>query len=486
MNRTIRITSVLTLILVLILLVNLTVIQGFRQDKYANNSMNSRNLIELRTTARGQISTGGLVLAQSTEDENGYYNREYPTDGTIYGTITGYFSDIYGTSGLESSYNDVLDGSDPNTNNLSVWQEIMGETAAPGNVELTVLPSVQEVAYNQLANAGYDGAVAAIRPSTGEILALASTPSYDPSLLANRDTAESAWADYTTEEGNPLLNHATQETLPPGSTFKVLTTAAALNAGYTPQSTLTGEAEIVLPDTTTTLENYGGHICGGSLSVTLLTAFQYSCNTAFVQMGIDTGAEELRHVADAFGVGSDYDLGIPNARGTIGEIPDDSALGQSAIGQRDVSLTVLENAVIAATVANDGKRMQPYLVSRVLSNDLNAISETQPVEVTQAVSPEVAQTLTELMQASERNTSGYTGADIASKTGTAEHGDGITETNPHTWYIAFGPTAEADVAVAVVVKNGGNRGQDATGGSVAAPIGRAVIAAAEQALATQE
>lgn len=486
MNRTIRISSVLTLILLLVLLVNLTVIQGFRQEKYADNPLNTRNLIETRTQPRGQISAGGVVLAQSHQDSDGYYQREYPTDPLIYGPIEGYFSNIYGASNIESNYNEILNGTSPDLTQRSLWDELLNENSQPGNVELTILPQVQEAAYNQLANAGYQGAVAAIRPSTGEILALASTPSFNPAEISNSDTAEDAWAKYTSADGDPLLNHATQETLPPGSTFKVITTAAALNAGYTTGSVLTGQSQITLPDTTTTLENYGGQTCAGSASVTLLTAFQYSCNTAFVELGIGTGADQLRATADAFGIGATYDLGIPNVASTIGEIPDDSALGQSSIGQRDVAMTVLDNAIVAAAVANQGMRMEPHLVSRVLGSDLNVISETQPKELNQAVSPEIAQSLTELMQASERSTAGYTGADIASKTGTAEHGDEGAGTAPHTWYIAFSPSTDADVAVAVVVKNGGNMGENATGGAVAAPIGRAVIAAAQQALATQE
>lgn len=479
MNRSIRFASIFGLLLVVVLLVNLTVIHGFSQDKYANNSLNRRNFIELKSSPRGQISASGQILAHSVQDSDGFYQRNYVTSPIAFGPVEGYYSDIYGASGLESSYNNVLNGTQKTAKQW--WRQLVDDKKTVGNVELSIIPSVQQVAYDQLANSGYEGAVVAIRPSTGEILAMASTPSYDPSAISNPDTAEDTWAQLNANDGDPLLNHATQETLPPGSTFKVITTAAALNSGYGPNSTLTGASQITLPDSTTTLENYGGETCASQSTVTLRTAFQYSCNTAFVQLSIGAGIDAFKNAAAAFGVGDTYDLGIPMSAGTIGDINYDAELGQSAIGQRDVSISVLQNAVIAATVANGGKRMEPHLVSKVVGDDLSVLSETQPKELNQAISSDVASTITDLMRASEQHTSGYTGADIASKTGTAEHGVDSRNSNPHAWYIAFGPSTNADVAVAVVVKNGGDLGQAATGGSVAAPIGRAVINAVHNA-----
>ncbi|QDZ41761.1 penicillin-binding transpeptidase domain-containing protein [Corynebacterium sp. sy039] len=479
MNRAIRFSSIFALLLTLILLINLTVVQVFSEEKYAHNPLNRREFIEQKKSPRGQISAGGHILAESVKDENGFYQRQFPEGSISYGPIQGYISDTYGLSGIEQSYNNILNGKEKPASQW--WKQLLNDEKTVGNVELTLMPAVQEVAYSQLANAGYDGAVVAIRPSTGEILAMASTPTFDPAAISNDDTAESAWEQLNNAPGSPLLNHATQETLPPGSTFKVITTAAALTAGtYAPGSTVTGANQITLPNSTATLENYGGQSCAGANSVTVETAFQYSCNTAFVEMAIGTGIKPLQDMAAAFGIHDVYDLGIPMAAGTTGEINYDAELAQSAIGQRDVAMSVLENAVIAATIANGGKRMEPHLVSRILGNDLSTTMQTKPKELNQAIKPEVAATLTQLMQASERHTSGYTGADIASKTGTAEHGEDSRNSNPHAWYIAFGPSKDADVAVAVVVKNGGDRGQAATGGSVAAPIGRAVIEAVQR------
>ncbi|AZA08181.1 penicillin-binding transpeptidase domain-containing protein [Corynebacterium pseudopelargi] len=479
MNRSIRFTSVFALLLILVLLINLTIIQAFSREKYAENPLNRRGFIEMKQQPRGQISADGQILAESYQDADGLYQRRYVANPMAYGPVEGYISDLYGAAGIEASYNSMLSGTDPSLSISGIWDDLLGKQKAGANVELTLKPQVQEVAYNQLANAGYEGAVVAIRPSTGEILSMASTPSFNPQEIVDPNTAESAWENYNANDGDPLLNHATQETLPPGSTFKVVTTLSGLRAGYTPDSQLTGAPNITLPNTNTTLENYDGQTCAGQQTVSLATAFQYSCNTAFVQMGIDAGADNFREAAASFGVGDTYDLGLPMAAGTIGELPDDAALGQSSIGQRDVAMSVLENAVIAATVANGGKRMAPHVVSKVVTRDLHTVTEVKPQELNQALTEQEAATLTDLMRLSEQHTAGYAGQNIASKTGTAEHGEDSRNSNPHAWYIAFAP--DSDVAVAVVVKNGGDRGQAATGGSVAAPIGRAVIQAAQGA-----
>ncbi|MCK7637234.1 peptidoglycan D,D-transpeptidase FtsI family protein [Corynebacterium pygosceleis] len=475
MNRSIRATAVFTMLLILILVANLTRVQVFSEDRYAHNALNKRQYHEMQSIPRGQIATGGLVLARSVKDEQGYYRREYVTDPVVYGPVEGYLSNVYGAAGLELGYNDILNGTDGSLF-ASRWMDtLLGRTQAGASLELTLNPEAQQAAYSGLADRGYEGAVVAIRPSTGEILAMASTPSFSPASLTDPATAESTWSELTSDPGAPLLNHATQDALPPGSTFKVITTAAGLAGDVTPETRLTAASRTTLPGTETTLENYGGQTCGQDETASLTTAFALSCNTAFVELGVKVGADALRDQAEKFGVTDSYDLGLPSIPGKVGDLPDPAAVGQSSIGQRDVAMTVLENAVVAATVANGGKRMNPYLVSRILGSDLRTLRSTDPRELNRPVSPEVAAQLTEMMRASERNTAGYTGADIASKTGTAEHGEDSRNSNPHAWYIAFGPSENADVAVAVLVKNGGDRGQAATGGSVAAPIGRAVI-----------
>lgn len=477
MNKSIRNAAVFSLLLIVVLLANLSWIQVFQEEKYAHNSYNRRQFFELKSTPRGQISAGGLVLARSNKDEDGYYHREYVTNPIAYGPIEGYISDVYGASGIEQSYNDILNGTDTSLISTQWWDAITGKEASGASIELTIDPAMQDVAYNELASRNYLGAVVALRPSTGEVLAMASTPSYDPAPIVDPATAESTWAQLTQDPESPLLNHATQETLPPGSTFKVITTAAALQGDYTPNSQVTAASEITLPGTNTTLENYGGQSCGSGATTTLIDAFAKSCNTAFVEMGVAIGADALTSTAQAFGLEDSYDLGLPVEKGRVGDLSDDAARGQSSIGQRDVSMSVLHNAVVAATVANGGMRMQPFVVKRILRSDLSELRATKTKELGQAIPTEVAGQLTEMMRSSERAMPGGTNH-LASKTGTAEHGEDSRNSNPHAWYIAFNP--DADVAVAVVVKNGGDRGQAATGGSVAAPIGHAVLNAAQR------
>lgn len=480
MNRAIRNVSIVSFVLIAILLINLTWIQGFQTDTYAHNSRNARQYFETKSVPRGQVSAGGHILAESIADNNGYYQRDYPTSPAAYGAVIGYLSDRYGAAGIEQSQNSILNGTDESLLSHQVWDTLTGKEKRGANVELTLQPSVQQVAYDQLANAGYSGSVVAIRPSTGEILGMASTPSYNPAEIASPDS-EAATATFQALQNSadsPLLNRATQQTQPPGSTFKLITTATALQAGDTADTSVTGSAQITLPDGTTTLENYGGTSCGAN-QVTLRTAFSRSCNTSFVDLSQRHGTEAFKTTAAAFGIdssGTASDLGLPVQKSTVGDIPDSSALAQSSIGQRDVALTPLQNAIIAATIANGGIRMEPHLIKQVTGADLAPLSTTKPKEVTRAISEDIAAQLTDLMEDAERYAGGSTG--LASKTGTAEHGVDSRSSNPHAWYVAFAPGG--DVAVAVLVENGGDRGQSATGGSVAAPIGRAVIQAALQ------
>lgn len=470
MNKSIRLTAIFGLVLTVILQVNLTIIHAFSDEKYAHNPLNKRAFYELQTTPRGQISAGGQVLAQSTENEDGTYSRSYPSTSPAFGPVTGYISEIYGASHLEHSYNEMLNGTDPALLTSNWLQQLSGKRPDGANLELTLDSQLQQYTYDQFTNQGFQGAAAAIRPSTGEVLALTSSPGFDPSGISNTATAEDSWAKVTNTPGNALLNHATAETLPPGSIFKIVTTAAGLEAGYNPESPVTGAAEITLPNTETQLTNYDAQVCGGSQTVTLRTAFSLSCNTAFVEMGIKAGADKLREAAEGFGIGERYDLGVDAASGSLGDLPDDAAIGQSSIGQRDVTMSALQAAVMAGTVANKGERMQPYLVSKITNSELKTVKETKPTVASNEVDEATAETLSSLMRSSEENTAGYDGNGFHSKTGTAEHGEGLP---PHTWYVAFDPAK--DIAIAVVVKDGGNFGEAATGGRVAAPIGRGML-----------
>jgi peptidoglycan glycosyltransferase len=483
MNTPLRRVAVAVMVMIVALLLNATYVQVIQADKYRLDPRNTRVLMDEYSRQRGQISAAGIVLAQSVAQNDRYkYRRVYPTNPMAFAPVTGFYSMDYSSSGLEKAEDQILNGSDNRLFGRRFLDLLSGRDPRGGNVITTINPAMQELAYKEMTEKGFTGAVVAVEPSTGKILTLVSTPSFDPNKLATHDGA--AAARYWKAEGNdasmPMLDRALSVTYPPGSTFKVVLTGAALSKGLaTPDTQLTAAAQITLPGTDTTLENYGGETCGSDPQVSLTVAFAKSCNTAFAELGTKTGATALKDFAAAFGIGSHPDIPIPWADSTVGPIPDDAALAQSSIGQRDVALTPLDDAMIAATVANGGVRMQPYLVDELQGPDLSMLSKTKPVAVDQAISPDVAATLTQLMIGSENgdpNGNSIPGVQIASKTGTAEHGDDPRNTPPHAWYIAFAPAQNPKIAIAVIVESGGNKGLNAVGATVAAPIARDVMA----------
>ncbi|MDT5290073.1 MAG: penicillin-binding protein [Mycobacterium sp.] len=486
MNTSLRRVSIAIMALIVLLLANATLTQVFTADGLRSDPRNQRVLLDEYSRQRGQISAGGQLLAYSTSTEGRFrFLRVYPNP-LAYAPVTGFYSLRYSSAGLERAEDAVLNGSDERLFGRRLADFFTGRDPRVGNVGTTLNPQVQQAAWDAMqkgCNGPCKGAVVALEPSTGKILAMVSAPSYDPNLLASHDVDEqsTAWEQLRDDPNSPLVNRAISETYPPGSTFKVITTAAALQGGATEDTQLTAASRIALPDSTATLENYGGSSCGSGPTASLRDAFAKSCNTSFVQLGINTGADALRGTARAFGLDS-APLPIPLqvAESAVGPMSDQAALGMSSIGQKDVAVTPLQNAVVAATIANDGVRMAPYLVDDLKGPDLANISTTTPQEVRRAVSSQVATTLTDLMIGAEQATQqkgAIAGVQIASKTGTAEHGTDPRNTPPHAWYIAFAPAKAPKVAVAVLVENGGDR-LSATGGALAAPIGRATIAAA--------
>jgi penicillin-binding protein A len=484
-NTPVRRIAIAVMAMVLLLMANLTYVQVVKASDYRNDPRNQRVLLAEYSRKRGQISAEGQVLASSAETTDRLrYQRQYP-DGPVYAPITGYYSEIYSSSGIERASDSVLNGSDDRLFGRRLSDLITGRDPSGGNVVLTIDPAVQQVAYDQLQRKGYAGAVVALRPQTGEILAMASTPSYDPNPLASHSAAEQKKAWDTDSKADPpvLNNRAISETYPPGSTFKLVDLAAALSSGrYTPDSPLTAAPNITLTGTNTTLENYNGNACGTSATASLREALQRSCNTAFAQLAGDLGEQAIRDQANAFGIGTQgQTIPMPVAPSTIGDIPDTAALEQSAIGQRDVALTPLQNAMIVAAIANGGQVMAPYLVKEIQSQELDPVETTEPDRLGRAVDQNVAKTMTDLMVNNENSYGGggkITGVQIAAKTGTAEHGNDPKNTAPHVWYVAFAPAVNPQIAVAVLVESGGDRNDlAATGGVIAAPIGRAVIAA---------
>ena len=487
MNTSLRRISVMIMVLIVLLLANATLTQVFTADGLRADPRNQRVLLDEYSRQRGQISAGGQLLAYSVSTNGRFrFLRVYPNPLT-YAPVTGFYSLSYSSAGLERAEDTILNGSDQRLFGRRLADFFTGRDPRGGTVATTINPQVQQAAWDAMENGcnggPCKGAVVALEPSTGKVLAMVSAPSYDPNLLATHDIQKQAteWQQLRDNPDSPLLNRAISETYPPGSTFKVITTAAALQSGATENTQLTSAARITLPDSTATLENYGGAACGAGPTASLHDAFAKSCNTAFVQLGINTGADALRSTALAFGLDSPPPaIPLQVAQSTVGPITDTAALGMSSIGQKDVALTPLQNAQVAATIANKGVAMRPYLVDSLKGPDLANISTTAPYKERQAVSEQVADTLTDLMVAAEQVTQqkgAIAGVQIASKTGTAEHGTDPRNTPPHAWYIAFAPAHAPKVAVAVLVESGGDR-LSATGGALAAPIGRATIAAA--------
>lgn len=488
MNASLRRISLTVMALIVLLLFNATLTQVFTADGLRSDPRNQRVLLDEYSRQRGQITAGGQLLAYSVATDNRFrFLRVYP-DPAVYAPVTGFYSLRYSSTGLERAEDPLLNGSDQRLFGRRLADFFTGRDPRGGNVDTTINPHVQQAGWDAMqqgCGGPCKGAVVALEPSTGKILALVSSPSYDPNLLASHNAEEQsqAWQRLRDDPASPLTNRAIAETYPPGSTFKVITTAAALQSGATEDEQLTAAPKIPLPDSSATLENYGGTSCGQEPTVSLREAFAHSCNTAFVQLGMLTGVDALRSTAQSFGLDTGPDpIPLQVAESTLGPIPDAAALGMSSIGQKDVALTPLENAQVAATIANAGVTMRPYLVDSLKGPDLANIGRATPHEQRRAVSPQVAAKLTELMVGAEQVTQqkgAIPGVQIASKTGTAEHGTDPRNTPPHAWYIAFAPAQTPKVAVAVLVEDGADR-LSATGGALAAPIGRAVIEAALQ------
>jgi peptidoglycan glycosyltransferase len=480
MNKPIRRVAIACLLLFVALLVNANVVQFADAKNLRDKPGNTRTLYAQYDHKRGDIvtSTGTTVASSTPTSDSLKYLRTYSA-GPMYAPVTGFYSIVYGKTGIEDAENSILAGTDDRLFVRQLTNLITGRTPQGGSALLTIDPVLQKAAYQGLA--GRKGAVVAIDPSTGAILALVTSPSYDPNRLSshNTDQIKQSWADLLADPANPMLDRALSQTYPPGSTFKLVTAAAALSSGqYNPQSQLPAPNVLPYPNSSKSLENYAGETCGNGKTTTLIDALTISCNTAFGALGDALGQDALRKQADAFGFDSSFSIPMKSATSVFPANLDDAQTIQSAIGQYDVRATPLEMAVIAATIANGGTLMKPYLVKQLVGPDLAVIDTTKPTVIRQAVSAQVAAQLTQMMESVVDHGTGTTaripGVKVAGKTGTAENAEGKP---PHAWFVSFAPADAPKVAVAVVVENGGGV-NDATGAKVAAPIAKAVMTAA--------
>ena len=479
MNGPIRRLAAIVAVLFASLLISTTYIQVVDASSLADQPRNTRTLYKEYGRQRGPLIVSGEAVAESTPSKDVYkFQRKYP-GGAMYAPITGYYSTIYGAHGLEGTENDLLSGTADRLFYRRISDLLVGKEPAGAQVELTINPKAQQAAWKALGN--QRGAVVALDPKTGDILAMVSKPSYDPDQLATHDAdkARKAYKKLNADDQTPLINRAIGGDLyPPGSTFKIITSAAALTDGYDLDSELDGPARLDLPQTTATLPNDNFLPCGPNNKTTLIHALEISCNTAYASLGMALGQDKVREQAQKFGYGQDLAIPLTVEPSKFPTGLNKPQLAQSSIGQFDVRVTPLQVAMVSAGVANDGVVMRPNLIRRVRSAEQETIEERKPAELSEAVTPDVAQKLTTMMEQVVISGTGtkaqIPGVKVAGKTGTAQHAEGKA---PQVWFTSFAPADDPKVAVAVVVEEGGNLGKDAFGGTVSAPIAKAVMEA---------
>lgn len=487
MNKPIRTVSAFCLLLFLALLVNVTYLQYWKADSLDDDPRNRRAVVASYSRDRGAILVGNKPVAESVPSDDEYqYQRTYPRP-MMYAPLTGWFS-YYSQTGIERTENDVLSGEDSRLFVTKLVDLLSNDPQKGGNVLLTVDPEAQQAAYDGLKAVapGVKGSVVALEPSTGKVLAMVSLPTYDPNKLASHDLAEvrKTFERLDDDPQEPLLNRAIQTRLPPGSTFKVVTAAAAIEKGlYDASDSVPGGVTYQLPLTqgpTGEIDNEGRSCGANGTRIPFTQAMAQSCNTSFAQIAGEVGAEDMLTTADGFGFNSHYfdDL-TPQAESVFPDELDKAQLGQTGIGQFEVSATPLQMAMVAAGLANGGTVMTPYLVDEEQSADLDVIDKAEPTELSQAVSSATASEVTKLMVSTvdegTASPAAIDGIKVAGKTGTAQSGQ--SERSPYAWFISFAPADNPQVAVAVMIQNADIPRSEIAGGQLGGPIAKAVMEA---------
>jgi penicillin-binding protein A len=499
LNRSIRRVSIAVLILFLVLLVNVNYLQAVEAPSLANGQENPRAEYDQTQVQRGDIVTQDGVTIASTKQVNGglfKYKRTY-ADGPVYAPVTGYDTVFtaaqapnYAT-GVERAENELLSGTG---NQLAFRNFIDMITSKPqkgASVQLTINSKAQLAAYQGLQQTlqgktvnGVQqvGGVVALNPSTGAILAMASYPSYNPNQLAvqNTGTAGALIQRLSAENPSPLINNASQTTLPPGSTFKIVTSSAWYTqmTSRNPQQKVFSPQPLKLPNGNS-LNDDNDEACGDRTGQTpVITAFAQSCNTPFANIGIDLGGPLINATAEKYGFNTAADIpGVTTSASQFVAEADPSLTAFDAIGQHDTTETPLQEAMIAATVANGGVLMKPYLIGQVTASDLSVVAQTQPQQLGQPISATVAGYEKQMMIAVVQDSDGtgfqynqgaLNGLEIAGKTGTAETG---VSSQPDAVFTAFAPADNPKIAVGVMIEGGGY------GAAAAEPIAVAVIKA---------
>lgn len=511
MNRPIRKVSIAMAVLFLAMFVNLNVVQVFKGSQYRDHQGNDRVLLNEYASPRGQIVVSGnnVAYSKASSDELKYL-RVY-ANGPMYAPVTGYYSFIYGSSAIEDAENPVLSGDSAKLFTEKLTGLLTGRNPKGGSVQLTINKAAQEAAYNgmRIGKTKFKrGAVVALDPKTGAILAMVSTPSYDPNTLAshNADKIDKAWKGYLNDKDRPLLNRALDENYPAGSIFKIIDTAAALRLNITASTRIPAPNGYRVFDKKNTrvcsptlneacVENFGGETCQDGKTATLAFALAKSCNTAFAALTVDRiGADDLARQARLFGFDTDPPqvpmVAAPSTIGPLTELrTDPAALAQTSFGQRNVRVTPLQAAMLSAAVANNGLLMKPYLVAQELGPNLSTLMSAKPTPQNQVLDPNLDGDLIKMMEgvvSSREGTGGPAaitdmGPDVVvgGKTGTADVGaTSASKIAPDAWFTGFAMVkGDPRIAVAVIVENGGVRGNETTGGQAAGPIARNVMRA---------
>ncbi len=482
MNKPIRTISMFCLLLFAALLLNSTYLMYFRADELAADAQNRRIITAAFARERGAIVVGKETVARSVESDDQYKFQRTYAQPFKYAPITGYFS-YYSQTGIERSQNDVLSGDDSRLFVTRLVDMLSNTEPQGGNVELTINPAAQDAAWEGLQNLPGDakGAVVALEPSTGKVLAMVSSPTFDPNLLAShdlgvvRDESERLEDDPAT----PLINRAIGTTLPPGSTFKLITAAAAIESGnYDKDSLVPGGASFQLPQSTEKVGNWQNGRCGAN-KITLTQALAVSCNVSFLTLANELGNEAMAEQAEAFGFNSTSLEDLPG-QGTSNypRDMDEPQTAMSGIGQASVTASPLQMAMVAAGIANGGEVKRPYLVDEVRAPNASLLDKTEESTYSKAISSATADELTDMMVATvEDGTAGMAaipGVSVAGKTGTAQSTDSRP---PYAWFVSFAPADDPQVAVAVMVEASDTARDEIAGGTLGGPIAKAIMEA---------
>ncbi|GHD85242.1 peptidoglycan D,D-transpeptidase FtsI family protein [Streptomyces naganishii] len=488
MNKPLRRIAIFCGLLVLTLLIRDNWLQYVKADSLKNDDKNRRVTIARYSTPRGDIIVGGSPVTGSTETKsNGLndlkYKRTYK-DGPMWAPVTGYASQAFGANQLENIEDGILTGNDDRLFFRNTLDMITGKPKQGGNVVTTLNAAAQKAAYNGLKETGGKGAAVALDPSTGKILALASYPSYDPSSFAGASNTDAeAWKKLqkNANPADPMLNRALRETYPPGSTFKVVTAAAALENGLYKSADEATDSPLpyTLPDTHTELKNEGDIPCKNA---TMREALRVSCNTVFGKIGADLGKDKMLTEAKKFGFDAEQYTPVRTASSNFPEEMNRPSTALSSIGQFETAATPLQMAMVASAVANDGKLMKPYMVDMLQTPNLDPLEKTEPQELSRPLSAQNAQILQSMMETVVKDGTGKNAqipnVTVGGKTGTAQHGV-ANSANPYAWFISYAklPDGSSPVAVAVVVEDENANRDDISGGGLAAPIAKSVMEA---------